>query len=477
MESIRRQTFWQHIRHPFTIAPKTSLSVKERITAATLFLFGSLFALIGGPLLFYSYTYRLKTKHTKLLNARQTAPLRHIQINAQKIFKLPIQTMPTKANLIPQPPKPQPAPVAQPAPVPTPQPAALTKPATPPPAPAAPFGTSPNPVPNPVPLPVQPSPSAPPHAKPSVIDFAPLKLLSRKAQGHQLEKLYKSSQETLRCYDRGTPVSYPDLAKTKRDVDALEVALNELAVHWQQIIEEERDPKVRELARKAAEDESGLSAQLRRFIAAAKTDIVRFTNQKIDTKNLANEVAALKNMPRELQDYRLERILISQYRICKIKSDGNCGPRALAQGLGRGNEDTVRKEVTDYQLQNLDDPAQPYRCFYPGNAENSIKEMQKSGRYFTDMELFAFSELNKRHVCVLSIESIEVKNNRLQPANGYAWGEQFGGTPILLYHRPDHDNSGQQNQIELNHYDLLQPVSQVEARPHLRNMPRAVRPA
>lgn len=459
MESIRRQTFWQHIRHPFTIAPKMLLSTKERIAAAALFCFGSLFALAGGPLLFYSYTYRLKTKQIQLLNSR--APVRKIQLQAHlllPVVKLTIQTT------TPQPLKPQPVTIFPPAPNPAPMPAVVVQPATTPtptPAAVAQAAATPTPQPKPVVPPAsQPAPAAPSRpapAKPPCINFGPLKLLI--PQQSPLEKLYKSSQETLQRYAEGTQVSYPDLAKTKRDVDALEVALNELAVHWLQISENSRDPKVREMARKAAEDESGLTANLRRFIASAKRDVVRFTNQTaIDTKNLAQEVAALKKLPRELQDYRLESILTSQHRLCKIKSDGNCGPRALAQGIGKGTEETVRKEVTQYQLQNLDDPNQPWRPFYLGDAENSIKEMQKSGRYFTDRELIAFSEVQKRPIGVLSIESIEVKNNRLQPANGYSWGEHFGGKPILLYHRPEHDNSNQQNQLELNHYDLLQPI-------------------
>lgn len=445
---IPKITFWQHIRHPFTIAATTTLSTKERITAAALFCLGTLLALIGGPLLFYSYTYSLKAKRIRMLNSHDSAPLQAIQFNALQILK-PKVFVPQPDQSIKAGPTPLPKPVIKPS---SPQPTQVDLPKAD----------------SILKLPAQAPILVPQRAPvfPCPIDFGALKLLPlQKAQGQTLENLYKTSQETLQSYAKGTPVSYQELAKIKKAIDALEIALNELTVHWLQTKEADPDPKNRDQAQKALESESGLSSQLRRFIASSKRDIIRFTQIPINTKDLAHEVEQMKKLPRELQDYRLESILASQYRVCKIQSDGNCGPRALAQGLGRGDEHTIRKEVTDYQLKNLDNPEQPWRYYYSGSAENSISDMQKSGRYFTDMELSAFSEIHKRPVNVLSIQSIEVKNNRLRPANGYAWGEQYKGTPIWLYHRPQHDNSGQQNSLELNHYDLLQSSPHAEMKP------------
>lgn len=470
MESI---TFFQHIRHPFTIAAKKTLSPKERITAAALFCMGSLFGLIGGPLFFYAYTYRLKSKCIRKLKSSDVD--KSLIFNILRNFKPVTQPEPDSiasvASVFTQPPvksyakplvqtvvpsfvQPPAKPIAQPTPA---KPVAQPAGQQPPPKPIA----QPTPAKS-VAQPTQAIPPAPP------IDFGALKLLhhAQKAQGQNLENLYKTAQETLQSYAKGTPVSYPDLAKTKRNIDALEIALNELAVHWQLIKDDHPDPKAREMARNAIDETSGLSARLRRFIASSKDEIIRLTQTPINTKNLAHEVELMKKLPGELQDYRLESILATQYRLCTIKSDGNCGPRALAQGIGSGDEHSVRQEVTDHQRKNLDNPEMPWRDFYAENAENSIAEMQKSGRYFTDMELIAFSEVKMRPVGVFSLQSIKVENNQLRPANGNFWGEQYKSTPIWLYHRPDHDNSAQQNQLDLNHYDLLQPVTRAAAETH-----------
>lgn len=502
MESCSKVHFWHHIRHPFTISEKKTLSVRERVAAAALFCIGSFIALIGGPLLFYSYTYRLKEKYIRQLKSDKADPLRALQLNVQQIIQLPLKkefaqqaaaqprtvaqmlqpypepftvaneqkkaqpllqliTVPPSASLpikherlavgIVQPKAQQ---IAQTSGRPSPA-LVVNKPRLLPP---------PTAVPPPAVVPIKPPQQSGPQP-PLNLDFAALKLLSA-AQGNHIENLYNASYAATHRYGKGASVSFQELAETKKDIDALEVALNEAAVHWLQIKDNDPRPSARDLARSALEEKTGLSARLRAFIASSKEAIIRFTNTPIDAKNLALEIEAMKKLPRELQDYRLESILSSQFNICKIISDGNCGPRALAQGLKRGDEHSVRKEVTDFLMKNLDNPGQLWRFFYEGNAEENVRQMQASGCYFTDRELSAFSELKRRPVGVLSIESIRVENNRLLPANNYFWGDKFEGTPIFLYHRPDHDNSGKQNQLELNHYDLLQP--QLDAAKGLR---------
>lgn len=455
MTTIRPYSFWQHIRHPFSFGSglqKVSLSTKEKVAAFALLSFGLLFALIGGPIFFYLYTNGLKAKRIRALACPESPLIQKIQKSArQQIDLKPLET-PVKP---PQVLKPDPLPAPAPAPGPKPTAPVNALVLQPPPAPKP---TLPNPILQPTPAP-KPTPAVPPEppAKPAIpppqpgIDFAATKLLSQNQQGATLENLYRSSQQTLQ---RLTPIPFPQLAKTKKDVDTLEVTLNELAAHWHAIKEGSPNASSRDLARKTVEEESGLCAQLRIFIASAKRQIETLTTpHTINPAQLAYEVELMRKLPQELRDYRLEKILSTQFTVHRIKSDGNCGPRALAQGLGKGDDRTIRKEVTDYQLEHLEEN----RHFYEGDAKAGIQEMQKPGCYFTDRELIAFSEREKRPVGVLSIQSLQVQNNRLMPASYQMWGTHFASPPILLYNRPDHDNTDVQNQLDLNHYDLLVP--------------------
>lgn len=217
---------------------------------------------------------------------------------------------------------------------------------------------------------------------------------------------------------------------------------------------------------KLLEDDTGLFKQLTSHIAHAKQQIARFATEKIDPANLAKEIELMYQLPPELQDLRLERILATQYDIRPIVPNGNCGPTALAlaltlQGANLKNEAQIRQEVTDYQLKLIKDKANPLRDFFKGNPEETIARMKRNGVYFSSIELFVFSMREKQPVGVMSIRKngIRVIDNKLVPADAYLWGREFKDKPlILLYNRPSHDNSGARNNLDLNHYDLLIPL-------------------